>query len=76
LRRVPHSVIHLFTAFQAACLAVLWIVKVSALGILFPLFIAMLVPMRMLAGRFIKEEHLQALDAEELPEDETTQHSG
>nr|MCS5631087.1 PTS sugar transporter subunit IIA [Pirellulaceae bacterium] len=23
-RRVPHSVIHLFTAFQAACLAVLW----------------------------------------------------
>ena len=48
----------------------------SALGILFPLFIAVLVPMRMLAGKFIKEEHLQALDADEIPEDETTQHSG
>ncbi len=77
LRRVPHSVIHLFTAFQAACLAVLWIVKKDEdLGILFPLFIAILVPIRMLAGKFFKEEHLQALDAEEIPEDETTQHSG
>lgn len=76
LRRVPQKVIHAFTAFQAVCLAVLWIVKVSALGILFPLFIALLVPMRMLAGKFIKEEYLEALDADEVPEDETTQHSG
>jgi len=75
LRRVPQKVIHAFTAFQAVCLAVLWIVKVSALGILFPLFIAILVPMRMLAGKFIKEEYLEALDADEVPEEETTQHS-
>nr|MBC8437551.1 HCO3- transporter [Planctomycetota bacterium] len=76
LRRVPRSVIHLFTAFQALCLVVLWIVKVSALGILFPLFIAILVPMRMLAGRFIEEEQLQVLDAQEAPEDESTHHTG
>jgi hypothetical protein len=75
LRRVPQKVIHTFTAFQAACLAVLWIVKVSALGILFPLFIAILVPMRMLAGKFIKKEYLQALDAEETPEEESTHYS-
>ena len=75
LRQVPRAVIHLFTAFQALCLVVLWIVKVSALGILFPLFIAVLVPMRMLAGRFIEEEHLQVLDAQEAPEDESTHHS-
>ena len=76
LRRVPHSVIHLFTAFQAACLAVLWIVKKDKdLGILFPLFIAILVPIRMLAGKFFKEEHLQALDADELPEEESNHYS-
>ena len=76
LRQVPRSVIHLFTAFQALCLVVLWIVKTSALGILFPLFIAILVPMRMLAGKFIEEDHLQALDAQEAPEDESTHHTG
>jgi mannitol/fructose-specific phosphotransferase system IIA component (Ntr-type) len=75
LRRVPQKVVHTFTAFQAGCLAVLWIVKAGSLGILFPLFIAILVPMRMLAGKFIKKEYLDALDADEIPEEESDHYS-
>ena len=73
LRTVPRRVIHLFTAMQLAGLVILWVVKVSALAILFPLFIALGVPLRMLAGRIFKAEYLAALDAEEEPEDEETQ---
>ena len=76
MRRVPQSVIHIFTAFQAVCLAILWIVKASAVGILFPVFIALLVPVRMLAGKYFSDQHLQALDSQEAPEDETTHYSG
>lgn len=75
IRRMPLSVIHKFTALQVVALAVLWVVKVSRLGILFPLFIAMLVPVRFLAGRFFAAPHLAALDAEEEPEDEETHWS-
>lgn len=76
IRRVPHRVIHAFTFLQLACLAVLWAVKGSALGILFPIFIALLVPVRLLAGRFFVPEHLAALDAEEEPEEEETHWTG
>ena len=75
IRKVPHGTIHKFTLLQLACLAVLWFVKASFLGLLFPLFIAMLVPIRFLAGRFIPAEHLAALDAEEEPDDEETHWS-
>jgi hypothetical protein len=70
LRRVPAAVVHKFTAVQAACLSLLWAVKVSAAGILFPLFIAILVPIRFGLDKFFDKEHLAALDAEELPEEE------
>lgn len=72
IRRVPKWTIHAFTAVQLACLAVLWIVKTSAAGLLFPLFIAMLVPVRLLMNRFFSQPDLAALDAEEEPEDEAT----
>jgi hypothetical protein len=72
IRRVPNRTIHAFTLLQVACLAVLWVVKSSVLGILFPVFIAFLVPIRLLAGRYFSEEHLAALDAEEEPEEEET----
>ena len=72
VRKVPQSTIHAFTLLQSACLAVLWIVKASALGLLFPLFIAALVPIRFVAGRFFAPEHLAALDSEEEPEEEET----
>ncbi|MFT4976900.1 MAG: mannitol/fructose-specific phosphotransferase system IIA component (Ntr-type) [Myxococcota bacterium] len=70
MRAVPTRIIHIFTAIQAISLAVLWIVKTSSLGILFPLFIGMLVPVRMLMGRYFNHEHLALLDAEEEPEQE------
>ena len=65
LRVVPHKKVHLFTLIQAVSLAVLWIVKTSALAILFPMFIALLVPIRFLMNRFFDKEHLYLLDSEE-----------
>ena len=70
VRRVPNRQIHFFTLIQAVCLGVLWVVKSSAFGILFPLFIGLLVPVRFVLGRFFAKEHLAALDAEEGPEEE------
>ena len=70
LRAVPSLSVHMFTAIQFLCLLVLWVVKVSKLGILFPLFIAFLVPVRMTMGHFFKPEHLALLDADEEPTDE------
>jgi hypothetical protein len=72
VRKVPQWTIHKFTLLQSVCLAVLWIVKASALGLLFPLFIALLVPIRLVAGRFFAPEHLAALDSEEDPDEEET----
>ena len=57
------------------CLAILWIVKSSVIGILFPIFIALLVPIRMLAAKYFSAEHLAALDADEEPEEEETHWS-
>jgi hypothetical protein len=70
LRRVPRPVVHAFTLLQLSCLVVLWFVQSSVIAILFPLFIALLVPVRFLAGRFFSEAHLRALDADEDPEEE------
>ncbi len=72
IRQVPQSTIHKYTLLQFVCLAVLWIVKASVLGLLFPLFIAVLVPIRLVAGRFFAPEHLAALDSEAEPEEEET----
>jgi hypothetical protein len=70
VRRVPRKTLHFFTVIQLICLVVLWTVKTSAWGILFPLFIAILVPIRFLLSQFIEPAHLAALDAEENPEEE------
>lgn len=69
VRRVPANVVHAFTTVQAVCLLLLWAVKSSALGILFPVLIALLVPVRRVLGRWISPEHLAALDAEETTDD-------
>ena len=75
IRQVPNRQIHLFTAIQLLCLVILWITKASIIGILFPLFIALLVPVRFLLNRFFDPQHLLALDADEVPKDEETQWS-
>jgi len=73
LRAVPLRTVHAFTVIQAVCLAILWTVKTSSVGILFPLFIALLVPVRMLLERFFDATHLALLDSEEEPSEEEMQ---
>lgn len=70
MRRVPVPTIHKFTFIQILALVILWAVKASSIGILFPLFIAFLVPLRFSLDKFFKEDHLQYLDAEEEPKEE------
>ena len=72
IRRVKRNRIHLFTLLQLICLVVLWIVKVSkvsAIAIMFPVVIALMVPVRLLSARFFTAEELTALDADEEPEE-------
>jgi mannitol/fructose-specific phosphotransferase system IIA component (Ntr-type)/uncharacterized membrane protein len=70
LRAVPAKEVHKYTFIQTLSLAVLWLVKTSAIAILFPLFIAFLVPIRMLLNRVFNHSHLALLDAEEEPDEE------
>jgi hypothetical protein len=51
-----------YTLVQGACFSVLWIVKSSIVGILFPIFIALCVPVRMLMAKYIDDEDLDRLD--------------
>ncbi|TWU42123.1 PTS sugar transporter subunit IIA [Novipirellula artificiosorum] len=76
IRRVPALTIHLYTALQLVCLAALWITKSTAIAIVFPLFIALLVPIRILANRFFKPEYLAALDAAETPSESSSSLPG
>ena len=62
---VPKKSIHRFTIIQLACFIVLWVLKTSKIGILFPLMIAALVPIRLFASRFFKKEHIDVLLKEE-----------
>lgn len=68
-RAVPSKVTHLFTAVQLGCLVSLWFVKTSPFGILFPLFIALLVPIREFVARRMDPTHVALLDPEETTED-------
>jgi len=70
VRRVPRTVLHTFTLIQVACLIVLWSVKSSAFGVVFPLCIAMLVPIRRGLERVFSQRDLAFLDADEAPEEE------
>ncbi|MEP5613196.1 MAG: sodium bicarbonate transporter family protein [Cyclobacteriaceae bacterium] len=70
LNIVPNKVVHQFTIIQFLCFVVLWVLKTSPAGILFPLFIAMLVPIRLFMAKFFKGEHLWALVKEDEEEEE------
>lgn len=70
IRAIPDNTLHKFTLLQLACLGLLWFVKSSPLGILFPLFIGLLVPVRLAANRYFDAEHLSLLDAEKAPEED------
>jgi len=75
VRKVSPAKLHLFTAIQLAGLVVLWIVKTSSLAMLFPLFIALLVPLRLVLNKFFDAKDLAALDSEEDADEETLQES-
>jgi hypothetical protein len=70
VRRVSRKVLHTFTLIQVVCLAILWIVKSSSLGVLFPVCIALLVPIRRSLERIFSQKDLAFLDADEAPEEE------
>ena len=69
VRRVPAVRIHLFTLVQVTALGALWALKASSAGILFPVLIALLVPLRLSLARWFRPAELHALDADEEPED-------
>lgn len=74
-RRVPMRTIHLYTLVQVVCLLVLCAVNISPnkiLQILFPVFIAFLVPVRALLPLWFREKDLAFLDAGENPDAEET----
>ncbi len=75
IRRMPIRTIHLFTLVQFVCLAILCLINVipsEPVRILFPVLIALLIPVRWLMGRLFDPEHLAILDADEEPESEQT----
>lgn len=70
MESVPFKTIALFTIFQTAyllvCFGITWI---PIAGVLFPLMIMLLVPVRQfLLPKFFKGAHLQELDASEYEE--------
>jgi len=73
IRRVPVRIIHAFTFIQLICLGMLAVLELTPFGILFPLLIALLVPVRLAIGRLFQSEYLAALDADEVPEEEEEQ---
>ncbi|HZF65938.1 MAG TPA: sodium bicarbonate transporter family protein [Chitinophagaceae bacterium] len=70
-KRVPAKWIHRFTLIQLICFVVLWVLKASKLGILFPLMIAALVPIGAYIKRFFPAQYMDALLAEEEEEEES-----
>ena len=63
---VPRSTVHIFTALQVALLGAMFWVKESPLGVLFPVVIAALAPVRFGLERagFINKEYMAVLDEE------------
>jgi hypothetical protein len=68
--RVPRKYIHRFTIIQLVCFVALWALKSSRFGILFPLLIAALVFIQMALPRFIPEEYVDVLSAEDFEEED------
>lgn len=67
-KHVPVKYIHRFTFIQLVCFIILWLLKASKFGILFPLMIAALVPINLYVVKFFQPEHVKFLDSEEAGE--------
>ncbi|KAI4896483.1 hypothetical protein NFI96_018649, partial [Prochilodus magdalenae] len=64
--KVKTSRMHMFTAIQMVCLAVLWIVKSSPLSLALPFILILTIPLRMfMTGRVFTEFEMKCLDADD-----------
>lgn len=63
---VPTNIVNLFTGIQVLCLGAMFWVKESPIGVLFPVIIAMLAPIRFGLEKtgVIKKEYMDVLDEE------------
>lgn len=68
INKVSSSTIHKVTLIQLLSLGALWMLKSSAIGILFPVLIAMLVPLRLYLNKLFPKEEMDILDLEEEEE--------
>ncbi|CAK6965858.1 sodium bicarbonate cotransporter 3-like [Scomber scombrus] len=62
LRYVPLWKVHIFTLVQLTCLVVLWVIKVSAAAVVFPMMVLALVFIRKLLDFFFTKRELSWLD--------------
>uniref|UniRef100_A0A672J2A0 Anion exchange protein n=1 Tax=Salarias fasciatus TaxID=181472 RepID=A0A672J2A0_SALFA len=64
--RVSTGRMHLFTAIQIVCLAVLWIIKSSPVSLALPFILILTIPLRMvMTGRLFTEMEMKCLDADD-----------
>lgn len=61
---VPTSITNIFTLIQVVCLGIMFWVKESSIGVLFPVVIALLAPLRFALERtgIVKKEYMDILD--------------
>ena len=59
---VENRVVRRYTILQTVAFVVLWVVKSSVIGILFPIFIALCVPFRIWISRWFEDGDLRELD--------------
>ncbi|CAG5906626.1 unnamed protein product [Menidia menidia] len=64
--RVSTGRMHLFTAIQIVCLAVLWMVKSSPISLALPFILILTIPLRMvMTGSLFTEMEMKCLDADD-----------
>ncbi|XP_051968393.1 solute carrier family 4 member 1b (Diego blood group) [Xyrauchen texanus] len=64
--KVSTGKMHLYTAIQVICLAVLWMVKSSPVSLALPFVLILTIPLRMLmTGRLFTELEIKCLDADD-----------
>uniref|UniRef100_A0A8B9RJE1 Anion exchange protein n=1 Tax=Astyanax mexicanus TaxID=7994 RepID=A0A8B9RJE1_ASTMX len=64
--KVKTNRMHLYTAIQLVCLAVLWIVKSSPFSLALPFILILTIPLRMvMTGRIFTEFEMKCLDADD-----------
>ncbi|OCT57724.1 hypothetical protein XELAEV_18003183mg [Xenopus laevis] len=67
IKKVRTLRMHLFTAIQLVCLAILWVVMSTAASLAFPFILILTVPLRLfILRRIFTEREMKCLDADEV----------